>query len=194
MNETNVSPTAELTFVSGWKKLIYMPDGQFSITRISMLVASLTCLIVAWISIVIGLYGIEVPATILKYLLAVSGGSMVQYTYTKYNTPEHTVAVYDYKMPTNAFHKAIHKLIYMPDGSLSATRIVMILSLLTAGVIVWIGLSAYLLPLLIGTKPILIPDSCYNYISALCGAGMLQYIGGKQISAKSTKEPEGGGE
>ena len=180
----------ELNLVSGWKKLVFMPDGSFSITRITMLLCSLSCLVVAWISIAIGLYGLEIPSTILKYLLGVSGGSMVQYTFTKYNSPDITVAVYDYKQPDNMFHRAIHKLIYMPDGSLSATRIIMVLSIITAGVIVWIGLCAYLFPIALHKQPILIPDSAYNYISALCGAGMLQYIGGKQVSTMTAKTEE----
>ncbi len=181
----------EYTLASGWTKLVYMPDGSFSLTRITMLVISLSCILVAWISIFAGLKGIALPSTIYTYLLGITGGSMVQYGYTKYNSPD-TISGNNYKhqKSSSKLNRAIDMLFYMPDGTLSATRIVMILSLITAGIVVWIGISAFIIPYCFGKTPIELPESTYTFIGSLCGEGIAQYIGGKQLSAIASKKSD----
>ena len=85
------------------------------------------------------------------------------------------------KFQGNSFKKACHRLIYLPTGEFSITRIIMILVFMFAISVGVIGLLAYL----IYDKTL--PTNIYTYAFQLAGGGLVQYGLTKGVSAVKEK-------
>jgi hypothetical protein len=115
-----------------------------------------------------------------NYSLGITGGGMLQYGYTKWNNPE-TLLEDTQKWKHPDFSNALKKFFFMPDGSFSVSRIVVLLVVITSISALWIGILGYALPAFTDQeyKAIEIPKEVYTYIGALSGEGVLQYCFGK---------------
>ena len=74
----------ESTFCKAWKKMIYLPDGQFSITRITMILLIIFSLLVGLIGLILSVFTkIKIDPQVYDYAIKLSGGGIIQYIGTK---------------------------------------------------------------------------------------------------------------
>jgi hypothetical protein len=70
-------------FKSACGKLIYMSNGEFSLTRIFMVVTFTFSILLIPTGIILSLLGKTIPKEIYDYSFKLSGGGIVQYGLTK---------------------------------------------------------------------------------------------------------------
>lgn len=72
-------------FRSAFGKLVYMSNGEFSMTRIIMVVTAVSGIALIWIGILAKLlWDITLPTNLYSYVGGLMGGGIVQYGATKF--------------------------------------------------------------------------------------------------------------
>lgn len=71
-------------FKNAFKRLIYLPNGEFSLTRIMMAITFISAIALIWIGVILGINGVSLPDNIYTYVAGLTGGGIVQYGLTKY--------------------------------------------------------------------------------------------------------------
>ena len=74
---------------NAWRKTIYMPNGEFSLTRLVMILTFIPAMSLVFVGIlayIIPEDPIELPTAIYDYAFKLSGGGFVQYGLTKLKT------------------------------------------------------------------------------------------------------------